>query len=358
MTKTQQKNLSKCCSCFNPEFNDLISRIETTINGLSSDVTKARLYGFSCDKQAIEKIEVLISLYHVLVEENRNILLGGKPCLDCDDFQRLAEKVRKLTKAKSTDSLQIDRSNENVWVAQNPTCVSMERWQSFCNKLLCDLKLDVKAKRIREDCFDLKMSTDKNVCDFTFEIVRNLIPCDVVLAVSAYKQVCDLGLKVCRTKEECKLDFEILKSETNCNLDFKTYATLVDCNLSFDVIKTIYENGCEITFDPEVTILEVDCDTCVDPIILTAPPINFLCLPEDEPTIEDSFQYVSSEGGCGDVTLFWIGDSGFSPCPKVIERTFIGEDECGNFSDPVVLVITIDDTCVPDSGCAAPCPCI
>lgn len=252
---------NKCYTCFNPIFDDLIYKAKFTIDEAASNIAQSLEYGYSCDKRAESKAKRLNSYLEVLEDEYRKLILGGQACLSDTNLQKLAEKVRSVASFCNTDNrkdLIVDKSGVDSWIANNPYCVSRERWEALaytiCEKL--NLEVSIENERVCED-LSIELFGVEKVCDITFELVRSIIPCDIVIALSAYEHNCNLGLDVSRTEHECSLDFNILSSEVNCDLDLKTYSKLVDCNLSFDIIRTVYENDCsfEINDSAEVSLV-------------------------------------------------------------------------------------------------------
>jgi len=225
-----------CCICYNVDIEDLIYQCESSLDILGEKRVNNKKYATPFNSH--NKIEILEDFLKVLEDEQYNIILGGKQCLSCDKLQSLAEKVRKVTAScekSPRKNIKIDKSGVDKYIAGNPYCVSREKWEELSYRVCRELKLELKSVE------------DK--CDITFELVRKLIPCDIMVSIAVYKQQCDLGLKVNRTEEECDLDFEILTSEIPCDLDLKTYKTLIDNNFSYDIIRNVYENGCTIELD-------------------------------------------------------------------------------------------------------------
>jgi len=242
-----------CCICYNPELDKLIYECKHKLDELSESVIRSLYYGYACDNKAEGKIKLINNYITVLEEENRKTTLGGKPCLDCNNLQKLAEKVRQLTHTCDIEyrkDLEVDKSGLDAWLLKYPQCVSYEKWERLAYKICGLLNLDIEVKKV--DCdIDLDVFSTEQICNLAFDITRKIIPCDVMIAISIYKQACDLDLKITRTEKECKIDFDILHSKVNCDLDFEAYKKLVDCNLSFDIIKTVYENNCSFTIgDP------------------------------------------------------------------------------------------------------------
>lgn len=239
----------KCCVCYNPELDELIYQSKVKLEQLSDNRIKVLYYGYSCDKTAEEKIKTLSNYIHVLEDENRKILLGGKECLNCDNLQRLAEKVRGLTASCDIDErrdLMVDKSGVDAWLVKYPFCASYEKWEKFAYRVCGILNIQVHAEKVECDV-DFEIFSKEQVCNLAFDITREQIPCDIIMALSVYRQACDLDFTIKRNLQECKVDFKLLHSEVDCDLDFKTYRKLIECNLSYDVIRTVYENGCSFT---------------------------------------------------------------------------------------------------------------
>lgn len=245
-------NKESCCVCYDPKLDLLIYQSKSKLEKLSNEIVKFKCYGYSCDKKAEEKSDLLLNYLRVLSDENRNINLGGKPCLNCYNLQALAEKVRQLAHDCDIicrkDVLKVeDELIRNKWIMANPHCVSRERWEKL-SYIVCDIfDIEISAEDVTENCdIDLEVLSIEEACDLSFELSRNIIPCDVMIAVSVFKEVCDLDLKVSRDEIECEIDFNLLIEQIECDLTLKIYQELIECNLSFDIIKTIYENDCSI----------------------------------------------------------------------------------------------------------------
>jgi len=234
----------RTCTGYDQRLDALIYQSKVALSKLSDDILKSKMYGYSCDKKANSKSDLLQKYLYILEDENRKAALGGNVCLTGKDKQSFIEKVTRLTVScdiNGRSDLIVDNSNEDVWIAQNPGCITREKWEKFSKVVCGELNIEV-------------VSVEKR-CDFSFEIIREVVSCDVLIALSIYEQMCDLNLKVNRSEDECKVDFNILINEIECDLDFKTYKKLIDCNLSFDIIKSVYENECSFTIGDDIPIL-------------------------------------------------------------------------------------------------------
>lgn len=251
--------MNNCDVCLSPTQIDLDRFIYKSKYGLSKfslEKIKKLYYGYSCDKKSEEKIDMLNRYLSVLEDEYRKLYLGAKECLDKNQLQCLFEKINKISLHCNLDlrsDYSIDKTDFDAWVANNPFCVSREKWEKLAYVVCGIFNLDIIIQKDSADCdIDFDLVAKEKKCDLTFEIIRKTVSCDIIVAISVYKHVCDLNLKISRDEEQCKYDFQILLSETNCNLDFKTYKKLVyDCNMSFDIVKTIYDGGCSITINDD-----------------------------------------------------------------------------------------------------------
>lgn len=236
-----------CTVCYDYQLDDLIYRMKVEISELSQEAVKSLHYGYSCDKKAEQKIRTLQSYLKQLESEYYNLAQGGKPCLEDYRMQMLAERIRKLTPSCSLSERQdviIDESGENAWIADNPTCVSRQKWEKLAATVATCLNLIVESVPFDKKC-EIVMTMD-DACQLTFELVKELIPCDVIMAIYVHKTACELNMKITRTLEECKLDYELLLEQVDCDLTLNDYYRLVECNISFDVAKAILTNGCAI----------------------------------------------------------------------------------------------------------------
>jgi len=249
-----QLDHNNCCICFSVDLDSLIYQSKSTLDVLSQKRIYNKTLGYSFSSDGNSNLETLRSYLNVIEDENLNIVLGGKPCLDCNKLQRLTEKIRLLSASCDTSrrkDFTTDDTNVEIWISKNPYCVSRERWEELAYRVCRSLKLEL-------------ISIEQK-CDISFEIIRKLIPCDIMVSIAVLKQQCDLDFKITRTEEECEIDFEILAEETTCDIDLKTYKTLIDNNWSYDIIRTVYENGCTIELnDSEDSEVEINIVTPIN----------------------------------------------------------------------------------------------
>lgn len=272
-----------CYNCYDFKIDALIYQSKVALEGLSNEIVKSKMYGYSCDSNAENKVNQISNYLKVLEDTQRKAALGGKKCLNDYEKQAIFEKLRSMTVSCDIDGRRdvikvIDENLKNKWIIESPNCVSREKWEKI-SYLICDaFNLDIKVVNLTQDCdLDIDVVSVNQLCDLTFQITRNLIPCDVMVAVSVYQEMCDLDLTINRTEDESELDYKILIQDSQVLFDLATYKKLIDSNLSFDIIKTVYENNCSI-------------DIIEDNLILTTPmgvyPLNALKF-KDKPKADE-----------------------------------------------------------------------
>lgn len=249
--------MSNCCKiclteCDNPgcfsitlrELNDLLYALKHKIAELSFETNNWIKYGFanSCDntietKKMTSYLEALEGIYYTWYKT-------GNICLCDESFESLINNVKSVIDytcfTEYRTDLIIDKSQEDLWIAQNPYCTSLEDWEHFSTRVCDIIKLDVERLRDNE-----------NLCNIVFDIVKEVISCDVLFAVSMHKEFCDIGLTISRTEEQCKIDFGLLLEKHMCDITYDEYLKLIDCNVSYDIIDTILDCGIEVRYSSE-----------------------------------------------------------------------------------------------------------
>lgn len=242
------------CACSAVDVDKLILESKVTELKFGKAWKDLLYHDFTCDKEAEEKIEKLQRYRQHLEEEFQCRMMGGKPCLSCDELQCLYERVKKLTAScdeLSRPDLIVDKSNVDKWIARNPYCVARERWEYLVYDILCDLQLQVQV-------IDTSVA-----CDITADICANLIPCDVIVAAHVCEKKCETKVDVCaQAKERCDLDFDIMVNSHKCDIGMDLHiqkhkceitadfcARLMECNLTMDVISCVYESGCCLSIE-------------------------------------------------------------------------------------------------------------
>lgn len=206
----------------------------------------------------VSKYDELIELTKILEEDYKNELRGFKKCLSNKETLSLVDKILKITGKPchtSTRDLTVDLSKRNKWVSQNPMCVSYQDWEKWSYYICGKLNIDFKVTR--------------KVCDFTLELTRKIIPCDILVYIQAKKKACDMNIKLDINKDRCKAELKILRQDANCDLSLKLYTELKKCNVSFDMIKKVYSCGLKLKMEAEEVVLVTDLNeyalSCIEP---------------------------------------------------------------------------------------------
>lgn len=234
-----------CCTC--PEIcslhdvkklDELIYSLNVNLVSLSDKKVESLFYDYYDPNKIDFEINKLNALRKTLQRHKLGFYISDGSCVCSDNLQRIVEKAIKEVGKNSCPSVrrdvEIDESGLEAYLMTKPACVSYDTWNKFARGLCGDIGFTLTA--------------DKEVCDLTFDISREVIPCNLLYTLSIYKEMCDLDYKVNRTDEECKIDFDILAERyCNLNLKFKDFHTLVkDCNMSFNTIDQCYKANLEL----------------------------------------------------------------------------------------------------------------
>ena len=261
---------NKCCkedSCVNVKLADLdeqIYLINEEINKNSDRLINYLYYGYKCKGDEKAVMYKLGCYRDLLTKYYQNLNEGLGQCLCDDEIQSVIEKSKDLVfnnRIQYRCDIEVDESNVNAWIAENPYCVSREKWEELAYYVCGTIGLN------------LTMSTEKQ-CDITFDIVRESINCDVLYAFTVANKTCDIGVTVNRTDEECQIDYKLLQEKTNCDLSYQAYYELITkCNLTYDAIKTATECGIKFCVEDETftcntgatySLSDVDCKSLYD----------------------------------------------------------------------------------------------
>ena len=180
--------------------------------------------------------------YKVLLEEELyNISKGFKRCLKPEQIECLKNNILSITgrlcRVTTYRDITVDDSKKNQWLVKHPYCAVYEDWEKWSHYICGKL--------------NIKFEVERKSCDFVLELVREIIPCDILVYVQAYKKACDIGIKLDLNKDRCKSEFKILVEEHKCDFSFNTYVELKKCNVTFDMIKKVYDCDLKLNINSE-----------------------------------------------------------------------------------------------------------
>lgn len=203
--------------------------------------------------------ENLIKYTEILEENYNNNIQGFKECLDKHEVDLLVSKIIKYIGKpciSTNRDLSVDISKKQRWISENPMCVSYQEWEKWSYYICGKLNIDFKVERI--------------TCDFTLELTRKIIPCDILVYIQAQKKACDLNIKLDIDKVRCQAELNILKQDVNCDLSLTTYIELKKCNVNFDMVKKVYDCNLKLNINSKkevvlVTDLNEYALDCINP---------------------------------------------------------------------------------------------
>lgn len=234
-----------CCTCPDvcsihdvKKLDELLYGLNVRLSELSYKKVQNLFYGYYKGFDLDTEINKITVLRKAILRHKLGYYISEGSCICSDNLQRIIEKVIKEIGKASCPSVrkdvQIDDSGLEAYLMTKPACVSYDTWNKFARGLCGEIGFTLTA--------------EKEICDITFDISTEVIPCNLLYTLSIYKEMCDLGYKVNRTDDECKIDFDILaERHCNLNLSFKDFKTLVkDCNMSLNTIDQCYKSNLQL----------------------------------------------------------------------------------------------------------------
>lgn len=215
--------------------DELTYKIKERLVQLSNMKIRSLFYGYHSEYKIDDETNKLTILKKSLDRIKVSFLHIQKSCLSDETIQKIVEKANKIISKspcpKKRVDVQIGDENIKAYLMTGPRCVSYDTWNEFSRYICGKVGFQITAER--------------QICDITFEIARNIISCNLLYALSVRKEMCDLNYKVARTKDECKIDYKLLlEKNPSCDLEFKSYLSYVhNHNLSFPIINEIYASG-------------------------------------------------------------------------------------------------------------------
>lgn len=166
-------------------------------------------------------------------------------CLNKKELQIYKDNITKLTYDCKTSLKEVTVNDDykEQWELNNPNCVNRKRWEKIAYKICTKYQIQIDITK-----------TDL-MCNIAFDIVRNVINCEVLTTLSLHQKLCELNVVVNRTKEECETDYKLLiESYPHCNLTKKEYITLVNNNYSYEMISNTYKHNLKFEIDSKGNI--------------------------------------------------------------------------------------------------------
>lgn len=210
---------------------------------LSKELEKRQHYGVGCSEKVLyDQIDEVNSLY----ESVERWMLRYKrfpeheeleECCPCSlkdrqleaNIKQLGEKI-KLSKVNDYfEKVTVDE----YYILKNPKCNSYEDYERAAKRYCYEIGVEVK----RQD----------QVCNFTLDIVRSTIPCELIYSLGVVQKACNLGYSVMSTAAQCKAQWQILVTEDNCDIPFNIYSKAVNKGITYDIVKDIYNSNLSLT---------------------------------------------------------------------------------------------------------------
>ncbi len=237
------------------KIDELIYLLKNKVTKTSNDILGNLYYGYGGEINKLQQyLNKLTTLKEVLEYQKKGLIVSGKHCSTPELFQMVIEKtIKEVGKEpcyidKRKDVV-VDDSGLDKYMLSKPYCISYDKWDEFARKICGDIGFTV--------------TVEKEICDITFEISRQTIPCNLLYHFKVQKEMCDLNMTVNRTVDECKIDYKLLAEKyCNFNLSLKEYIELVkEYNLGFNTIDEVYKNKLELAILNRRAVLKSQLNT-------------------------------------------------------------------------------------------------
>lgn len=206
--------------------------------------------GYGCKNVSEEQYEKLHIFKQYLDTYLKSLRLNYFSGLCPTDVQRVLEATYKLINLDYHSSedfsyVEIDTSEFESWVLQNPTCVAWEDWEYYIPKFC--IKVGIEVTDVQKACnlmYDIKVGVIQDCSKFLYTLS---------IASKAKEQNCiDKSYEIIITNpEQCKLDYKVLVDEFKCDFTYDTYVSLLECNLSHKVISNLLECNVGLRYSKE-----------------------------------------------------------------------------------------------------------
>ena len=295
------KHCDPCPNCYNINeyyIADLLYAINLKISENYDRYLKLMSYGYGCvfpdnDNKKLTIFKDSLQKFYTAITN------GYAVCLCPNEIQLIIEEVLDLinigccTSSERCD-IEIDDTNREMWILDNPYCVSYDSWEILARKIcpkfeISSLYLPDAGKLlytlksyelIREradlsselisfgndvryfrslDCWDVTATVDG--CEFDYKVTsKEIEDCILKYNISAatVEKCLTLGIDV-RELDTCLFNYNLLVKETKCDISFDTYVKLLSCNFSYDILSTLVKCGVQVNFSadeelPKLTI--------------------------------------------------------------------------------------------------------
>lgn len=231
----------KCTFQTTEEVRQVLQKVEDFLHKESLDYYAFLKFGYNLSNGFLTADNKL-SLYHRTLKRHYYSLVScGRSTLKCKQVSSLIKSINRVmdTKVvkKQFSTLEVDDSGLNTWIALNPNCVPMERWESCICAMVPQYKLNV--------------TNFKELCEIIVDIQKSVVNCDINAPITL-------------TYKDCNIEATLAKELIDCGLDVPLINKAIDCGLTFKYIDgeigIVGVNGVKISFK-DITDMDTSCLT-------------------------------------------------------------------------------------------------
>ena len=180
--KTCCSDVKVCLGYDNQFIDELVYKLKDKLQQLSYKKIKALKYNYFCEEDIDEQVNEINIFIRSLNRIKTSFLHIERYCLPEDRIQAIIEKSIKIAGKtpcpKNRLDINIDDTQLNKYLLSAPRCVSYDTWNKFSRNLCGKLGFTLKV--------------EKEMCDISFEITRNIISCNLMYALSIKRDLCNL----------------------------------------------------------------------------------------------------------------------------------------------------------------------
>ncbi len=211
--------------------------IGNTLNTRSRD-------GISRNGELLIEYKHIKNLLSVIDTELSNLYNNTKSCLCPDVLCKIKDKAIEILGVSCFDEcrkdIKVDSTNEQEWIAQNPYCVSREKWEENLYRVCSDMQVS--------------LTVVKKKCDILFDIVKEYQSCDLTYDFDSEFKDCKVEFTLLKIPKDCKITYDIFSTLRNCGISYNLIEKALECGITFDVDR---ENNC-----PMIVTLEGGYSLC------------------------------------------------------------------------------------------------